>query len=220
MVLACPKVGTRWIRSTFSSHCQLSSYQHRWLTSGTPIIYSSEMFWKCWESNPEQQGPQASMLTNVLCCTLCSIFFAKQRLISLGYCAPLTFTKLFSGWAAELEVVALLSELQKSWAQNTNLHFCLQPSVKDQGITWVVVVLLVLVLHLLVHFLIKRNWREKNSPLPGFKPGTSRSTVWHSTNWAKETLLDKCLKIIYLFQKSRCRPWTSIGRHLLALTLQ
>ena len=24
----------------------------------------------------------------------------------------------------------------------------------------------------------------------------------------------KCLKIIYLFQKSRRRPWTSIGRHL------
>ena len=23
-----------------------------------------------------------------------------------------------------------------------------------------------------------------------------------------------CLKIIYLFQKSRRRPWTSIGRHL------
>ena len=24
----------------------------------------------------------------------------------------------------------------------------------------------------------------------------------------------ECLKIIYLFQKSRRRPWTSIGRHL------
>ena len=107
VVLAYPKVGTRWIRSTFSSHCQLSSNQHRWLTSGTSIIYSSEMFWKCWESNPGQQGPQASMLTNVLCCPLCSIFFAKQRLRSLGYCAPLTFTKLLSGWGADLEVVAL-----------------------------------------------------------------------------------------------------------------
>ena len=94
-------------------------------------------------------------------------------------------------------------------------YFCLQPSAKDQGITRVVVVLLVLVLVLhLVHFFIKRNLREKNSPQTGYKPGTSRSTVWLSTNWAKETLLLKWLQIIYLFQKSRHRPWTSIGRHL------
>ena len=45
-------------------------------------------------------------------------------------------------------------------------------------------------------------------------PRTSKSTVWHSTNWAKKTLLFKWLKIINLFQKSRSRPWTSIGRHL------
>ena len=62
--------------------------------------------------------------------------------------------------------------------------FCLRPSAKVQGITWAVLVVLV-VLHL-VHFLIKRNLRE-----PGFEPGTSRSTVSHSTNWAKETLLYK-----------------------------
>ena len=43
---------------------------------------------------------------------------------------------------------------------------------------------------------------------------TCRSPVWHSTNWAKQTLFLRCLKIIYLFQKSRRRPWTSIGRHL------
>ena len=43
--------------------------------------------------------------------------------------------------------------------------FCLRPLAKDQGITRVVVVLLVLlVLHLLVYFLIKRNLREKISP--------------------------------------------------------
>ena len=75
-------------------------------------------------------------------------------------------------------------------------------------------VLVLVVLHHLVHFLIKRILREKNSPEQGFKPGTSRSTVWQSTNWAKETLLIKCLKIIYLFQKSHRRPWTSIGQHL------
>ena len=89
--------------------------------------------------------------------------------------------------------------------------YCLRSSAKDQGITWNVLLVLV---HNLVHFLIKRNLREKNYPEPGFKPGTSRSTMWHSTNWAKETMLFKCLKIIYLFQISRRRPWTSIGRHL------
>ena len=99
------------------------------------------------------------------------------------------------------------------------ITFFLLPSAKDQGITWVFVVLLVLVLLHLVHFLIKRNLRGKNSPLPGSKPGTSRSTVWHSTNWAKETLLFRYLKIIYLFQKSRRRPCTSIGRHLFPLRL-
>ena len=98
----------------------------------------------------------------------------------------------------------------------TYIHFCLRPSAKDQGITWVVVLLVVL--HL-VHFLTKRNLRGKNSPQPGYEPGTSRSTVWHSTNWARETLLLMCLKIIYLFQKSRRRPWTSIGQPLVVLVV-
>ena len=44
-------------------------------------------------------------------------------------------------------------------AYSINKHFCLQPSAKDQGITCVVVVLVLL--HL-VHFLIKRNLREKS----------------------------------------------------------
>ena len=59
------------------------------------------------------------------------------------------------------------------------------PSAKDQEITWVVVVvLLVLVVHHLVHFLIKKNLSEKNSCKAGFKLGTSRSPVWHSSNWS------------------------------------
>ena len=41
--------------------------------------------------------------------------------------------------------------------------FCLRSSAKDQWITWVVL-LVVLVLHLLVNFLIKRNLREKILP--------------------------------------------------------
>ena len=39
--------------------------------------------------------------------------------------------------------------------------FCLRPSAKDQGITWVVVLVLLVVLLLLVHFLFKRNLSEK-----------------------------------------------------------
>ena len=104
-----------------------------------------------------------------------------------------------------------ISWFQCSMASPYQRNFCLRPSAKDQGITSVV--FLVVLVHL-VHFLIKRNLREKNSSQPGFKPGTSRSQVRHSSNWAKETLLFKYLKIIYLLQKSRRRPWTSIGWHL------
>ena len=46
-------------------------------------------------------------------------------------------------------------------------RFCLRPLAKDQGITWVFVVVLVVVLvvhHHLVHFLFKRNLSEKNIP--------------------------------------------------------
>ena len=46
---------------------------------------------------------------------------------------------------------------------NTGWYFCLWPSAKDQGITWALLVLV----HHLVHFLLKINWSEKNSSLPG-----------------------------------------------------
>ena len=52
-----------------------------------------------------------------------------------------------------------------SWRNNPVESFCLRPSAKDQGITWVV-----LVLHL-VHILIKRNLREKNLPSRDSKLG-------------------------------------------------
>ena len=39
-----PLASTRWVRSRFSSHCPLSSYQHRWLTLTMSIIFSSEIF--------------------------------------------------------------------------------------------------------------------------------------------------------------------------------
>ena len=38
---------TRWVWSTFSSHCPLSSNQRRWLTSATSIILPLNFFWEC-----------------------------------------------------------------------------------------------------------------------------------------------------------------------------
>ena len=46
--------------------------------------------------------------------------------------------------------------------QRMTKAFCLRPSAIDQGITWVVVV--VVVVHHLVHFLFKRNLSVKNLP--------------------------------------------------------
>ena len=48
---------------------------------------------------------------------------------------------------------------------------------KDQGITLVVVVLVLVVLHHLVHFLIERNFSEKISPWPRFTPRTFCSVI-------------------------------------------
>ena len=45
--------------------------------------------------------------------------------------------------------------------------FCLRPWAKDQGITWVGVVLLLVLVHHLVHFLFKRNLKEKKFSLTG-----------------------------------------------------
>ena len=53
--------------------------------------------------------------------------------------------------------------------------FCLGPSAKDQGITWV----LVLIVHHLVHFLFKSNLSEKKSPWYGIELGSFRFTAKH-----------------------------------------
>ena len=50
-----PPAWTRWVRSTFSSHCPHSSNQRRWLTSATWILFPLK-FWECWESNPGLLG--------------------------------------------------------------------------------------------------------------------------------------------------------------------
>ena len=46
-----PLARTRWVRSTFSSHCPLSSNQRYCLTSVTLILFPLKFFWDCWESN-------------------------------------------------------------------------------------------------------------------------------------------------------------------------
>ena len=51
-----PLAGTRWVRSSFSSHCPLSSNQRHWLTSATSIIFPVNIFGECWESNPRLLG--------------------------------------------------------------------------------------------------------------------------------------------------------------------
>ena len=61
---------------------------------------------------------------------------------------------------------------------------CLRPSAKDQGITWVF-----LVLHHLVHFLLKINLSEKISPFLGIEPGLSCSPDQHSINLAMAILI-------------------------------
>ena len=89
-----------------------------------------------------------------------------------------------------------------------------RPSAKDQGITWVDVLVLV-VLHHLVHFLMNEiSFKKLLLPEAGIKPLTTCSTDHHSTDWATEP---KILLGWTLICISRRRPLTSIGRHLLIL---
>ena len=65
------------------------------------------------------------------------------------------------------------------YRNKTKNGICLRPWAKDQGITWVVVVLVLVVLHHLVHFLFKRNLSELKYPWLGIKPGSFRCTAKH-----------------------------------------
>ena len=51
-----PVAQTRWVQSTFSSHCPLSYNQCRWLTSAALVTFPLKKFWECWESNPGLLG--------------------------------------------------------------------------------------------------------------------------------------------------------------------
>ena len=86
------------------------------------------------------------------------------------------------------------------------VYFCLRTSAKDQGITWVVVVCVLV--HLLVQFLI---WiKQKKFPDIWIELLTCYTTVLYSINWATETQIILMQKNF----KSRRTPKTSIGRLL------
>ena len=87
-----PLASTRRVRSTFSSHCPLSSNQRHWLTSSMSVIFSSEFCCECWESHPGQLGPEASMLTIVLCCPSLANFFVK--LLQTEFLESVTFQQI------------------------------------------------------------------------------------------------------------------------------
>ena len=84
-------------------------------------------------------------------------------------------------------------------------NFCLRQLAKDQGITWVVHV----VLRHLVHFRLKK-FKWKKSAWQGIDPGSFRSTAKNLSTELQSHILFLC-KLISI---TRPRPWTSIGRHL------
>ena len=69
-ITSLPLAFTRWVQSTFSSHCPLSSKQRHWLTSAKVTIFSIEKYQESQELNLWQLGPEASILTIVLRCQL------------------------------------------------------------------------------------------------------------------------------------------------------
>ena len=96
------------------------------------------------------------------------LLFARSRWLSIGLNRV---TKICStnwektiGWFFSQQGVSQVKYLGVSlqlatWLVVAWLHLCLRPSAKDQGITWVVVVLFLfaVVVQLLVNFLIWRN---------------------------------------------------------------
>ena len=118
MPLAC----TRWVRSTFSSHCLLSSNQCHWLTSATSIIVPLKFFWDSWESNPGQLDEKqvcylCAMQPNWLDLAIlyiasyqawhlllgfkCTLPFAQYPPLSLTLSLPSLFRSLFNNFATE-----------------------------------------------------------------------------------------------------------------------
>ena len=65
-----PLARTRWVRSTFSSHCPLSSNQRRWLASATWIIFPLKILGGMLGIEPWAAGWEASMLPLCYAATL------------------------------------------------------------------------------------------------------------------------------------------------------
>ena len=85
----------------------------------------------------------------------------------------------WNGWVTSLERTTITTSTVRGRQQATIFAeerkrkmscCCLRPSAKDQGITWVVHLV---VLHHMVHFLFKRNLNEKNYPWLGNELGPS-----------------------------------------------
>ena len=62
-----PVARTRWVQSTFSSHCQLSSNQCRWLTPATSIIFYLRKFLGILRIEPGAGLVRSKYATSVLC---------------------------------------------------------------------------------------------------------------------------------------------------------
>ena len=74
-----PLASTRLVHSTFSSHCLLSSKQHRWIISAATTNFSSQIFLGMLGIEPGQVTAEASMLTIVLCCPLSFIILSPDH---------------------------------------------------------------------------------------------------------------------------------------------
>ena len=57
-----PLASTRWILSTFLSHCPGYSNKSSWLTSADSIIFPLNKFWECWQQNLGHLGQKTSTL--------------------------------------------------------------------------------------------------------------------------------------------------------------
>ena len=91
-----------------------------------------------------------------------------------------------------------------------NCYFCLRPSAKDQGITSVV-------LALLVHFLFKRNLSEKNLPDRELNQGSSdpkpsTSPLSHSGVDINDVRID-----LYILPQTLDQYWSTLVYPLLGL---
>ena len=80
----------------------------------------------------------------------------------------------------------------------STIVFGLRPSAKDQGITWVVVVLLLVLVHHLAHFLLKINSSESNLSLPGNRTGVLLLPSQALYQLSYGNIDTNCWKIIYL----------------------